>query len=376
MSLRVRGMNNCIGIINLDEKEKGLGELVKKRVLGSVPIAGKYRIIDFVLSNMTNSGIECIGIFTKNKSRSLMDHLTNGRPWDLHRKKDGLKVFNFGEEDPQYGDVKNFLENIEFIKYSRKEYVLLSPSHMICNIDYTNLIKEHKSSKNDVTVVYKEVNNADKSFIDCDVLNIDENNRIKSVGENLGENKTANVSMEMYFMKTELFIDIVYDCIRSGEYRKVKELIHSKLNVLKVKAHKFEGYLNCINTLEEYYGTNMNFLDPEISKELFSGEDLIYTKSKDCAPTLYTEESKVKNSIIANGCYIEGEVEDCIIGRSVHVAQGVKLKGCIIMQNATIGKNSELNNIIVEKNMSIEEEEKYMGTKEFPAVIQKRYFRY
>ncbi|WP_297639271.1 glucose-1-phosphate adenylyltransferase subunit GlgD [uncultured Clostridium sp.] len=369
-------MNDCIGIINLDEDEKGLGELVKKRNLGSVPIAGKYRMIDFVLSNMTNSGVECIGIFTKNKSRSLMDHLTNGRPWDLHRKKDGLKVFNFGEEDPQFSDVRNFLENIEFIKYSRKEYILIAPSYMVCNIEYRQLIQEHKKNNNDVTIVYKEVKNADKTFVECDVLNLDVNNKVLSIGKNLGEKKCSNISMEMYFMKTELFIDIVYDCIRSGEYRKVKEFIHSKLNTLNVFAYKFEGYLSCINTLEEYYKTNMNFLNPEISEELFSGEELIYTKAKDCAPTLYTEDSKVGNSIIANGCYIEGEVNNCVIGRSVHVAKGAKLEGCIIMQNSTIGKESELKNIIVEKNMNIEEKEKYIGTEEYPVVIQRRGFNY
>ncbi|MGL4873533.1 MAG: glucose-1-phosphate adenylyltransferase subunit GlgD [Clostridium sp.] len=369
-------MKDCIGIINLDENEKGLGELTRKRVLGSVPVAGKYRMIDFVLSNMTNSGVECIGIFTKNKSRSLMDHLTNGRPWDLHRKKDGLKVFNFGNEDPCYDDVHSFLENIEFVKYSRKEYVILAPSYMICNIDYSEVVEKHKKEKNDVTIIYKEVNDADKSFIDCDVLNINEENRVISIGENLGENRKVNVSMEMYVMKTELFIDIVYDSIRSGEYRKVKHFIHSKLDRLRVTGYKFEGYLNCINTLEEYYRTNMNLLSPEVCKEIFSSEDLIYTKSKDCAPTQYTEKSNVKNSIIANGCYIEGNIRECIIGRGVHVAEGVELTGCIIMQNAAIGKDSKLKNIIVEKSMMIGEQEEYIGTAEFPTIIQKRNYRY
>ncbi|MGL5649113.1 MAG: glucose-1-phosphate adenylyltransferase subunit GlgD [Clostridium sp.] len=369
-------MKECIGIINLDENENGLGELTKKRVIGSVPIAGKYRVIDFVLSNMTNSGVECIGIFTKNKSRSLMDHLTNGRPWDLHRKKDGLKVFNFGNEDPYYEDVHSFLENMEFIKYSRKEYVIMAPSYMICNIDYNEILEAHKKSKNDVTMIYKEVDNADRSFMDCEILNIKDGNRITSIGENLGESKKANVNMEMYIMKTELFVDIVYDSIRNGAYRKVKQFIHSKLDKLKVNAYKFEGYLSCVNTLEEYYKTNMNLLTPGVCKEIFSSKDLIYTKSKDCAPTQYTETSNVKNSIIANGCYIEGEVEDCIIGRGVHVAQNVKLKGCIIMQNATIGQNSKLENIILEKGMRIGDEEKYIGTPEFPIIIQRKNSRY
>ena len=214
----------------MDENESKMGELVRYRTLASVPISGRYRIIDFIISNMSNSGIEGIGIFTKNKSRSLVNHLTNGRPWDLHRKKDGLRVFNFGDYDPYYDDVHNFIENIEFIKNSRKEYVLLAPSYMICNIDYNELIKTHKNEKNDITIVYKKINNAKDSFIDCEVLNINEVNRVISIGENIGRENQANISMEMYIMKTNLFIDIIYECVKNGIDKKVKNYISRNLN--------------------------------------------------------------------------------------------------------------------------------------------------
>ncbi|MDZ5016609.1 glucose-1-phosphate adenylyltransferase subunit GlgD, partial [Clostridium perfringens] len=170
-------MNNCLGIINLDENQSRMGELVRYRTLASVPLSARYRIIDFVLSNMANSGIEGIGIFTANKSRSLINHLTNGRPCHLHRKKDGLRVFNFGDYDPYYDDVHNFLDNIEFIEQSRKEYVLISPSYMICNIDYNEVLRYHKKSQNDITIVHKDVNNSHGKFLDCEVLNIDDTNR-------------------------------------------------------------------------------------------------------------------------------------------------------------------------------------------------------
>ena len=223
-------MKNCIGIINLDENENRMGELVVNRSLASVPIAARYRVIDFVLSNMTNSGINCIGIFTKNKSRSLIDHITNGRPWDLNRKTDGLRVFNFGNDDPVYDDVHNFADNIQFLNRSRKEYVLLAPSYMICNIDYKEVLEYHKSTGKDITIVYKKVNNADESFSDCGVLNIDDSGSVISVGENIGKNPKANINMEMYVLKRELFLNIVNECISSGMYRKVKEYIHNNLN--------------------------------------------------------------------------------------------------------------------------------------------------
>lgn len=366
-------MNNCVGIINLDENEKRMDELVRNRPLASVPIAARYRIVDFILSNMTNSGIECIGIFTKNKSRSLIDHLTNGRPWDLHRKKNGLKVFNFGDEEPFVNDVDNFYDNIEFIKNSRKDYVLLAPSYMICNIDYRDALVDHINKKNDITLIYKDINNADKSFFGCDVVNID-HGKVKSIGKNVGEYDLASISMEMYIMPTYLFIDIVNQCVKSGNYKKIKSFIHDNLATLNVGAYKFDGYLSCINSLTSYYYTNMDLLKREVNKELFCSGGTIYTKDKDESPTKYTNESRVTNSIIANGCYIQGEVKNSIISRHVYIGKDVTVDGCIILQDVVIGEKSKLERIIVDKGTQILEEKNYKGSKSWPVVMKKRQY--
>lgn len=365
-------MNNCIGIINLDENDNRMGELVRNRQIASVPIAARYRVVDFVLSNMTNSGIECIGIFTKNKSRSLLDHLTNGRPWDLHRKKDGLKVFNFGYEDPVVDDVHNFSDNIGFVKYSRKEYVIMAPSYMICNIDYKEAIKVHKEKNNDITIIYKNVNNADKAYGDCDVLNLDYTGEVISVGENIGRENNANISMEMYIMKTELFINMVEECIRNGMYKKIKQFINGNLDSLKVGSYEFRGYLACVNSLNSYYNANMDLLKKKINSELFFEGAPIYTKSKDEAPTHYTESSTVENSIIANGCYIEGEVKNCIISRKVHVCKGAKIEDCIIMQNTVIGEGARLERVIADKDTKIGVNEHYRGSDLWPFVMKRK----
>ena len=365
-------MNNCLGIINLDGNENKMGELVVNRPLASVPIAARYRIIDFVLSNMTNSGIDCIGIFAKNKSRSLIDHLTNGKPWDLNRKKDGLRVFNFGEHDPAYEDVHNFAENIEFLKYSRKEYVLFAPSYMICNIDYNEVIEAHKQSGKDVTIVYKNVKKPQNSFDDCKVLNFDDLGDVISIGENIGRNEEVNVNMEMYIMKTYLFIDIIHECIRTGMYKKVKDYIKENLNKIRVGGYEFKGHLECISSLKSLYDANLALLNRRISKEIFSEDRPIFTKTKDEAPTHYTGDSNVVNSIIANGCYIKGSVENCIIGRRVFVGEGVKLKNCVIMQNSVIGDGSVLDNVIADKGTEIKAEEKLIGSQLYPLFIKKK----
>lgn len=366
-------MNNCVGIINLDENEKRMDELVRDRPLASIPIASRYRIVDFILSNMTNSGIDCIGIFAKNKSRSLIDHLTNGRPWDLHRKKNGLKVFNFGDEEPVVNDVNNFHDNIEFIKNSRKDYVLLAPSYMICNIDYTNALLTHINSKNDITIIYKDIDNADKHFLGCDVLNI-ENDKVKSIGKNIGEDNFASVSMEMYIMPTYLFIDIVNRCVKNGKYKKIKSFIHDNLSELNVGTYKFDGYVSCINSLTSYYYANMDLLKRDVNEELFCNGGTIYTKGEDEAPTKYTSESKVSNSIIANGCYIQGEVKNSIVSRRVYIGKDVKLDGCVILPDVVIGEKSELEKIIVDKGTQILKEKNYKGSDLWPIVMKKRQY--
>lgn len=365
-------MENCIGIINLDENENRMGELVVNRSLASIPIAARYRIIDFVLSNMTNSGINCIGIFTKNKSRSLIDHITNGLPWDLNRKTDGLKVFNFGDNDPVFDDVHNFSDNIKFLNRSRKEYVLLSPSYMICNIDYKDVLEYHKSTGKDVTMVYKKVNNADESFGDCGVLNIDDTGSVISVGENIGKNPKANINMEMYILKRELFVNIVHECISSGMYRKVKDYIHNNLSNLSTGSYEFKGHLDCINSIKALYDSNASLLNKKINKEIFNDERPIYTKTKDEGPTFYSENSNVVNSMIANGCRIEGEVENCIIGRRVYIGKNTKIKDCIIMQNSKIEDDVVLDNVIADKGSEVRKGETLIGSTMYPLVIKKK----
>lgn len=366
-------MKNCVGIINLDEKENRMGELVRNRPLAAVPIAGRYRVVDFILSNMTNSGIESIGIFTKNKSRSLLDHISNGKPWDLNRKRDGLRVFNFADKDPSCDDVHAFCDNLEFVKLSKKEYVVLAPSYMIANIDFTSVMKSHKKSGHDITIVYKEVEDA-KNFVGCDILNFDQNrSRVSSIGENIGTDKKANISMEMYIMRTDLFVDIVYSCIKNGQIRKVKNYIRYNTNELNVGAYKFDGYLKCVNSLQSYYKMNNEILNKEVTKELFYGKDPIYTKTKDESATKYGVNSNVINSIVANGSFIEGQVENCVISRRVYIGENTILKNCVILQNTKIGDNVRMENIIADKNSTVIDGEVLNGDKKIPLVIKKSY---
>ena len=370
-------MKNCLGIINLDENKRRMDELVRHRTLAAVPLAARYRIVDFVLSNMSNSGIEDIGIFTENKSRSLVEHLTNGRPWDLDRKKDGLRVFNFGDNDPYIDDIHHFEDNIEYIENSKKDYVIMSPSYMICNIDYKEVMQYHIKSENDITIVYKNVDNANKNFIKCETVNMNEDNRVLSIGENIGRESDANISMEMYIMKTDLFMEIIHECLKTGRYRKFKKYVENNLDKLSVGAYEFKGYLSCINSIKSYFDTNLDLLNQSKYMELFHSNNPIETKAKDEPPTQYTKNSLVTNSIIGNGSYIEGEVKNCVIGRRVIIQKGAKLENCIIMDNSVIGTKVMMSNVVADKNSLIPGNRVVRGTENNPVTIQIKgeYFR-
>lgn len=367
---------NCQGIINLSENEYNISKLTSNRSIASIPIAGRYRVIDFVLSNMVNSGISNVGIFTDYNFRSLMDHTGSGKPWDLDRKIDGIFIFtpnyNPATTSVPRGDIHHFYSNIDYIRYSKQEYVLISCSYMIANVDFQRLYEKHVETGSDITMCYKKVGNAHLDFRRCYVLDIGKTGRILSAGVNMGHKGNANVSMEMYIMRKEVFIDIVMESISKGKSFYMNEAINNSIQDLKVNGFEHKGYLKCINSIESYYEANMDLLNPEVAREIFHSERRILTKIKDESPTFYGEEAKVSNSYIANGCIIEGEVHDSIIFRRVNIEKGAVIRNSIIMQNGTIKKNAEIDSIIMDKGVVITENKTLKGDKRIPLVIDKR----
>lgn len=365
-------LTNYMGILNLNENETNIISLTKNRPLASIPIAARYRIIDFALSNMVNSGLKNIGIFTQSKSRSLVDHLGSGKPWDLDRRLNGLFVFNFGIANTSLNDAEMLWNNMEYIYRSKEKNVIISPSYMLGNIDYIKAVEYHEAKQQDITVIYKNIKTGTKNFLDCDVLNIDENNNVLSVGKNIGAYDSLDISMEMFIMKKDLLISLINKCIQTGAYCTIKDAIYKSVKDLNVTAYEFKGYLQCINSISSYYKANMGMLNLKTTKELFFSNGPIYTKIKDEPPTKYSDKSKVKNSIIADGCVIEGIVENSVISRGVVVHTGAEIKNCIILQNCEIKENSKLFNVIMDKNVIVDKGRQLNGDEEFPLVIEKR----
>ena len=369
--------SECVGIINLDNKNNlAMSHLTNVRPIGSLPIAGRYRVIDFSLSNMVNSGITNVGIFSKEKYRSLTDHIGSGKDWDLNRTTGGLFIFSpentkdRNKHPYRNGDIYNILANIDYIEKCEEEYVLIAPGYMIGNIDYTKAIEYHKESGNDVTILYKNIDNADKDFYETSILNID-NNKVINIGTNLGTSKNANISMETYIMKRTDFIESIYKCVSEGTHSYIEDFIAESINKLNIGAYEYKGYIKCINSIKSYYSMKDELLKEDIANELLYSDRKIFTKEKNQAPTIYSDSANVENSFVATGCVIEGTVKNSIIFRKVHIKEGSVIENSIIMQNCIIENNVQLQNVIFDKNVCISEGKELKGDREYPVVIEK-----
>lgn len=363
--------NSYMAILMLNEHQQDIRSLTKNRPLASIPIYGRYRIIDFILSNIVNCGIRNVGIFSPNNSHSLIDHLGTGRSWDLNRNVDGLFIFS-SYSKYRYQQNENLLKNfIEYVNISKQQNVILCQSHMICNIDIDKVIKNHEESQNDITVVYKNVKNGDTYIHGCNTVNINKEGKVSKIRNNIGFNKEAKISMDIILMKKDLLFNFLYELVKSDIYENLYECIYLNIDRYTVNAYEFQGYVKSVNSINQYYDANMDILNPEVLEELFYKNGSIYTKTKNEPSTKYLKNSSVSNSLIANGCVIEGTIENSIISRQVHIAKGAVIKNCIIFQNCTIEEDTYLNNVILDKDVLVRKNVKIQGTSEFPLVVEK-----
>ncbi|MFZ0476835.1 MAG: glucose-1-phosphate adenylyltransferase subunit GlgD [Halobacillus sp.] len=365
-------MDQIAGIINLDHEQDLLDELTYFRCGAAVPFAGRYRMIDFTISNMTNSRIESVAVFARRKYRSLMDHLEQGKAWDLDRKRGGLFILPPDWNDPtdiSRGDLQHFHNNIDFLRRTLAEYILVSGSQHICNINFQDVLKEHKDVNADVTVIYKKVDELYPEHQMAHKLDVDEEGRVTSINN---DHTNTNVYMDMYLIKKDYLYELVEECIAHGCSHFFLDGIKAKIQDLHVHAYEYEGVHALVNSVESYYRASTKLLDVEERDELFRDEAPVLTKVKNEAPAKYAASSNVNNTLVANGCIIEGHVEDSILFRGVKVGEGAVIKNSIIMQRCEIESNAVLENVILDKDCSISESRTLIGAPEKPFVLPKR----
>lgn len=363
--------SNVLGLIYSNLHDTYLSELTNMRTMGSVPFAGRYRLIDFMLSSMVSSGITTVGISTKSNYQSLMDHLGSGKPWDLSRKNAGITIlppFNLNHDGGMYTSRIDALHCIDtYITNNAKEYVIMTDCNVVANLDYGVIIDEHIASGADITIAYKhgKCPNIKKAT----TLKLDGK---KIVGLQVGADQGDDVdfSLNIIVAKRVVLQRLVAESTSMGYEEFEKELLGKNLDKLVVNGYEVKGYATVIDSLQSYFDISMNLLKGDY-KELFAADKPIYTKVRDDMPAIYGEKSSAKNCLVADGCIIKGEVENCILFRGVTIEEGAVVKNCVVMQDSYVSAGAKLNCAILDKEVVIKPNRELSGAATYPTFIGK-----
>ncbi|MDY5480454.1 MAG: glucose-1-phosphate adenylyltransferase subunit GlgD [Peptostreptococcus porci] len=340
-----------------------IGGFVKNRTLASLPIGCRYRMVDFMLSSLVKANIPNIGILATNNYNSLMDHVGWGKDWDLNRKNSGLKIIpplaitDSGVARSKFEALNHALP---YINSMLQKYCIVADSNIIANIDFKEMLRFHEANNADFTVVCvrRKPRNGEIEML------VDSKNRAYDIlYHQTGADYECDTLIKVTLMSKEMLIDIIKKGNSKGWQDIVRDYISKNFNRLNVYVYKFDGYCKVIDNLDSYYNMNMDLLNEDVSKELFLSDTEILTRVKDSVPTLYGEKAKVKNSMLADGCKINGEVKNSIIFRDVIIEEGAEVKNSILMSGTVVRKDAKLDYVITDKCVSIGEKKDLRGDK-------------
>ena len=367
--------NNVLGLIFASINDSAVIDLTKQRTMGSIPFGGRYRLIDFPLSNMVNSGIQEVGVITKSNYGSLMDHLGSGREWDLARKKGGLHLlppFSHVGGGVYQGRLEALNNVWNFIDYAKSEYVVLANCDVIANVDFRKVIAQHEETGADITIVYAKGLYRKEKNENTNILSIDENDTVTEVLITPNMAGECNICLDMFVMKTDFMKKIVQEAASKSQHSLIRDVLQHRKDEFVIKAYEHKDVFFKIDSLESYYKTNLMLQQADIRKSLFNSQSPIYTKTGDNAPVKYGLETNVKNSTIADGCMIEGTVENCVLFRGLKIGKGAVVKNCVLMQGAVVGERCSMECVVADKNVEISAERVLTGSEEYPLYLGKK----
>ncbi len=371
---------NAVGIIFSSMNEKSVYELTKQRTMASVPFGCRYRLIDFALSNMVNSGINHVGLVTHYNYQSLMDHIGTGKDWDLARRHGGIKIL------PPYitafANNSNYLYSTrlealisvrDFIADCKEEYVVLSDCDTVCNLDLSAMVEKHIESGADMTLGVKSSYICSDRIRATTIVNSDENGKVTDIGEfSSVACGFSDVYIRILVIGRKYLEEIIADSIAHGYTSFTKDILIRNHKKYDCQVYKFDGYFATIRSINDYYNCSMDMLDPEIRRSILAVPNRpVLTKVRNSAPASYVNGAIVRNSLIADGCVIEGTVENSILFRGVKVGKNTHIKNSIIMQDTITGENVYLNCVITDKNVVIRDGRVLSGYETRPFFIDK-----
>ncbi len=368
-------MKGLHGIIFSYEKHNNLRDLTANRMPASVPFAGRYRIIDFILSSMVNASITDVGVVLHGNYQSLLDHLGSGKDWDLSRKHGGLRLLPpFAYE--KSGTIRQFRGKMEalagvrsYLEGIRQSHVVLADSDLIINIPLQQVYQDHLASGADITAVC--TSNLDNSPEDASYFRLDSEGRVCETLFALRNPAGCHRSLEIYILSKQLLLELVDECMSLDQVSFRSAVLQGKVGALNIHSYVWDGYAAQIRSLKEYYDRSMELLDSSIRREVFHPQRPVLTKERNDASTYIDPDGACCNCIVADGCTIEGNVENSILFRGVSIARGAEVKNCILMQDATISRDAVLHHVIADKNVEIMEARTLMGHEQYPLVIAK-----
>lgn len=347
--------NDVMGVVFANVHDDLVSDLTAVRSMASIPFGGRYRLIDFSLSNLVNAGISRVGVIPKFNYHSLMDHLGSGKPWDLDRKSGGLSIlppYLTPEAHLISGHVDSLDSIRNYLERSKEKYIVLCDADVVSNIDLQKMLDSHFKNNADITIAYKH-GKLPKSHRDIMSFEMDENKKINKIimSDNFGS--VCDFSLDVIIMQRTMIMELVRTAREQNASNLWQDVFQPRVNSLKIFGYEIKECAWVIDSPTSYAQANFSLLDPKIRNDLFAVQRPVYTKVRDDVPTRYGLDSKVSDSLIADGCVIEGRVENCVIFRGVRIEKGAVLKNCIIMQDTVIKNNVNMDCVITDKNVTV-----------------------
>ena len=370
----------AIGIILAGGNSSRMGELSAKRAVAAMPIVGSYRAIDFTLSNMTNSHIQKVAVYTQYNSRSLNEHLNSSKWWDFGRKQGGLYLFTptiTATNSYWYkGTADALYQNISFLKSAHEPYVVIASGDAVYKLDYNKVLEEHIATGADITVVCKDIQPGEDDINRFGVVKLADDNRVISFEEKPIVAETNTASIGVYVVRRRQLIELLEACAAEGRSDFVNDILVRYKNVKKIYAYKLDSYWRNIGTIDSYFKTNMDFLKKDIRDYFFRQHPDVYSKVEDLPPAKYNGDAAVSNSLIASGSIINGTVEDSVLFKKVYIGNNCVIKNSIILNDVYIGDNTHIENCIVESRDTLRANTVHTGDPNEIKVIVEKNFRY
>lgn len=369
-------MYKAFGIVNSSSKNIWVEGLEDYRPIGAFSFLGRYRVIDFPISNLSNSGIDRIQVYcnSNNNPRSLVEHVGTGRHYNINSKSGKMQLLFSAartRKDIYNTDIAAYVENMECINRMHHPYVVIAPNYMVYSIDFSKLINTHIESGADITLLYHPVDNAKEAFLSCNILKLNRQDGVLSIEPNLGDEMERNIFMDTYIMKKDLFVELVHKATEISSAFTLADIVNVMCGDLDVRGVGHRGYFASITDFKSYYDANLSLIDINSAKNLFDDEWPIYTRTNNSSPSRYLAGADVRNSVVSNGCVIEGTVEHSIIGRGCIIHKGAVVKNSIVLSGAEIGEGVVVENQVVDKRAKLIHVKNVVSDKANPGYIKR-----